>query len=366
MEHSFLAPSGLEQTVGCPASPKMKELYPERKDSDDAREGTAAHWMQESTFGKECTPHELVGTNAPNGVELTAEMADAVDIFQCDLGDRREVCIERRVTAARIHSDCWGTLDAGRIRQRGTRWLVTIWDFKYGRRYVSAFENSALITYGVGLAHDLDLANVDFDFRIVQPRCPDSAGVVRSWKISGERLKVHIDRLHDACAMATTVNPDFKTGPWCTNCSAIGECPAAQRATLNAIDVMARWQEPQSADPASLSADTRTLERAYMMITARLDSRLEDVEYRLSNGQRVPNYFLKTGEAHRSWTIKNIIKVGAQLKYDLTRKAAPCTPAEAERRGVDEKFINTFTTRKPTKLRVAYDDGKSTREALSK
>lgn len=369
---SFLRMSGLSQTVKCYGSPLMKKLHPEREDSDAAREGTACHWMQEESFQTGTEPAELVGRVAPNDVELTREMASAVAIFQSDLlkvGDAKDILIERKVIARPVHAELDGTLDAAHIKTVGPRFKVTIWDFKYGRRYVSAFENYQLIGYGIGLVSDrpkIDPSLVDFDFRIVQPRCPERGEIIRNWEVSYDQIRAHINDMEYACIMASTVNPDLMTGPHCTDCSAIGRCPAAQRATWNAIDVIARWQDPEEPTIDSMSSRLRTLERAQMMISDSHDAAREDVEYALREGKRVPHYILKGGTSNREWTTKDAVGIGAQLGYDLKKPVATCTPAEAERRGVDSDFIKTFTARKPTKMRVVYDDNKQSKEDLSK
>jgi hypothetical protein len=69
----------------------MCERFPERADSDAAREGTASHWVaSEVLVGRGAEP--FTGRTAPNGVIITEEMASVgPPSSSCKIG-RRQCC----------------------------------------------------------------------------------------------------------------------------------------------------------------------------------------------------------------------------------------------------------------------------------
>jgi hypothetical protein len=360
------------QTVYCSAAPMLQARYPERVDTEDSRRGDALHWLAADSWIHDYDPGHLVGSEAENGVLITQDMCDEVELYHLDIAeacdndkDVNAVLIERKVTVPRVHPECWGTFDAGLVSYDRRR--ITIWDLKGGLMPVRAFENWQEITYGLGWLSELgfDDRTVEFDFRIVQPRHHRESEKIQSWVVPAAALRDHAKRLEWAALKAMSINPEMASGPHCHYCSASHRCPAAQTAALNGVDVAFNFTEIVDPTPAEISSEMQTLEAAARAIEYRLDAVRDDIEYQISTGVRIPSYTATQKLKNRSWKDEGNVKLKAKAKgIELLAPPKLLSPAKAEKAGVLQKFVDDNTEQLPGKMKVKYDDNSLTREAL--
>lgn len=75
--HAPLAPSSAEKWVHCGRSPSMEAAYPQ-EDTDETREGTAAHWVLAQTLNGHTV---AVGDMDPDGTPVDRDMIMAAREF---------------------------------------------------------------------------------------------------------------------------------------------------------------------------------------------------------------------------------------------------------------------------------------------
>ena len=214
-EHAPLAPSAAFRWRRCALSVSLEAAYPDTSDRTSAAEGTACHWVLERTVAG--TP-PTEGDRAPNNVAVTREMFEAVELVLQDvekkLGPnwRSIVSSERRVRIPRVHAtQCWGTTDlsAWALLSNGRR-ILFVWDLKFGRTIVEAFENEPLTAYASGLMSaepNLNDQETVLDLTIVQPRAHHRDGSVRTWRCVGSDIRGLVNILANQGEKALAPNP---------------------------------------------------------------------------------------------------------------------------------------------------------------
>ena len=293
--HSPLAPSAAHRWVNCTGSVKLCGQYPDREDSPEAMEGTAAHWVASELLGGRAA---AVGTLAPNGIAVTEEMVEGAELYRSTFPPEQltaggSLRVESRVDCPSIDPSCWGTPDAWFI-QDGT---LHIRDYKFGHAFVDEFENLQMIAYASGILDTmphLKRNELKIEFTIVQPRCFTGQGSVRTWRCVLPEIYPHVSRLAAAAAEVMYGNPELHTGGHCAHCSAIHACPAAQRMTSHAIAVV-HIPVPAQMRPEELGLVLRRVQYAQEMLKAMAGGLEEEAESLIRSGTRVPGFDLKPG-----------------------------------------------------------------------
>lgn len=165
MSHAKLSPSAAERWMTCPGSVVLSEGMPD-KSSAFAEEGTRAHALAEALLTK------------PEGkAQASEEMLDHVLVYVdhvASLGGRAH--IEQRV---KVNDAVYGTADAV-VWQEDERHLHVV-DLKYGAGVpVEVDGNLQLRIYALAALLTFPYPAHRVTATIVQPRCPHSAGPVRS------------------------------------------------------------------------------------------------------------------------------------------------------------------------------------------
>lgn len=369
--HAFLAPSsaGIWGPGGCAAHPRMAHAFPADEETQAAREGTAAHWyLSETAQGRTVAP----GALAPNGHPVTDEMIECAQAMIDDIfGLFHELpgtwAIEQRVTMPAIHPQLnWGTADLIAVDMQ--RRVLHVWDYKFGHRYVDAFENWQLVDYVVGAANFFNVeidASWTIDARIYQPRSFHAEGPVRKWRTGGERFIELVAQLRDAATAATQPNAPMTTGAHCQDCPARHACPALQRVGGLAIDLSLRGT-PHVLPPVNAGI-------ALKMVRAARE-RLEDMETGLEaqllgvlrSGGVVPGWEAVQGYGRERWTIpaSELVMIGDLAGVDLRKPLEPITPAQARKKGFDEAVISEYSERPLGEVKLKPVEGKSIRKAF--
>ncbi len=384
--HSLIPPSSAGRRVQCNGSAIMELMHPDTTDNEDAKEGTASHeigerMVQSLAVGRAGFPklEEVVGQAASNGViwkedsyegalmyaEDVAEVMRSTAIFGSD-----NLRIEQRVHIQRIHEESWGTPDCSIWHTKGLR--LYLWDYKFGRRLVEAFECYQMIEYAVGLIDEITggngLAdqNIEIVMTIVQPRAYHREGPIRRWTVKASDLRGYANTLHAVEHAALGPNPTTCAGVECRDCSARHACETLQRGGMGAIAYLGQ-PTPTPLEGDALSLELRMLQEASTLIKSRLSGLETQAEGAIRNGQTVPGFALAPGQKREIWksAAPEVIQLGDMMGVDLRKPETPCTPKQARDKGIDATVISQYSET-PTGSLKLVSDGNKAREVFTK
>lgn len=376
MEHSIFAPSNMPVLVECHGSLMMTAGMVD-EDSESAREGTAVHWVAANLFANN---NVNVGDVAPNGVVITEEMIDGaetyVDTVIGDLPPGAIPSIEERVHMPQINEDCWGTLDA-RWYDNFTRTLY-LWDLKFGHRSVLAEDNFQLAAYLVGIMNkefEGWMTWVDWPVkivaRIVAPRCYDGNGLVREWRLTSTDLRSYINTMAHACNEAMKPGVLVRSGPYCRDCLARHNCPAARESAARALDYSTA-AVPQTLSAIGLEYERRMLEEAADRIKTRKEALDAEATARIQKGEVIPGLALRPTMSNRKWLVpkEELFQIGDFIGLELRDEVKPVGPVKADalckKNGFDVSVISDYYGTVPTGVRLVADDGTLARKIFGK
>ena len=371
-EHAPLAPSGAEiwGPGGCPGSVAMQAAQPPQEETDENREGTAAHWLLAQILLKLTVPDDAI---APNGVPINDEMREAVQEMVVDVTDTLKTCapgdyyqIEQKIAAPTlIHADNWGTPDAFFVQH--SRKTVHIWEFKYGHRFVDVYRNWQLIDYAACVVETeqiVDWRDWTFTFTIAQPRCyarDELGGTLREWFTSGQELARLFDELREAAHAARQPNAPCKTSLYCRDCTAAWDCEANQRAGGAAVDII-HSQQPLGLDPLSLGLEAKIMAEALERVKARLGALDAKAQELINQGVNVPWHRIDWTKPRTVWDKARQAEAAnlvAMFGVPVYPGVALPTPRECMKQGVDEAVISPYLTKAPASQKLVRVDDKS-------
>lgn len=374
--HALLAPSSAEiwgAPNGCPGSVAMQQLYPEDQETDEAREGTAAHWyVTETLQGRD------PGPIAPNGVPITAEMVDCAQGLLIDVRDTMRahpgavLRVEHRVYMPIVHDQNWGTPDVTLIDH--AQRFVAVWDYKFGHRYVPPW-TLQLIDYAIGVLREIAVCAEwplwRVSLNIAQPRNYHASGPVREWQTDGGKLlDEYVPQLYEAAKAATGPNPPTRAGAHCLDCSAVHACETAQRAAALAMDIAGRVT-PIDLTPHALGLELRLIDDAEKMLKARKRGLEEMALGAIRGGKPVPFYTTEYTTGREAWTVPaaEVIALGELMGVpSLQKPAEAITPNQArdafKKAGVDGSVINAYADRPRGALRLTRVDDNAAKLAF--
>lgn len=369
--HAFCAPSTASRWKVCALSAALERAYP-ADESEESREGTAAHWVVEQCIkGMPPTLRQL----APNGVAVTDEMMDGaqlvVETLHRHLGPHWQsmIMVEQRVQIARIHREhCWGTPDYfAWARMPDGRFALFVFDYKFGHDPVEVFENDQLVTYTAGIlgqSPNIDDQLVIVTMVIIQPRSSHRDGSVRSWRVLASDLRGQINKLAMAAEAAT--RPDALATPdpdACANCSARAHCEAAQKGAWVAA-ARAQRSIPHDLSPHALGLELHYLERAQGMLEARVKGLQAQAEAMLTSGQTVPFYRMGNKASRLKWKYapEAVIGLGMMSGKDLRAPVDVITPTQArDRKLMSEADLKLYAEKVSAGVKLERDDGSKAR-----
>lgn len=346
-QHAFFPPSGAAETVACALWPTMVAAYPQ-PETDDTREGEAAHWAAAELYHQRPVD---VGQIAPNGVMLTEEVIDSAEAMAAALhGD--DWTVERPVGDR--NSLNWGTPDARRIRHLA----LSIKDLKHGFKPVDAYEWWQGINYAKLIAETYQLApETVVDFEVIQPRDYSARGP-KTWVTTLAELQPYFDRLDAAHAAALAPVPVASTGPQCDYCPGRHACPALQTSALRIAHHRAESLPMEMSDEAA-GREAVTLRRSIKLLQARLTGLEADIETRINAGRVVAHHAVVPDEGREAWTVdaEQVLSLGALMGVDLAKPGLK-TPGQARKAGMPGAVVAQFS-RRPTVHRLVEDDGRA-------
>lgn len=373
-EHAPLAPSSAHiwaPELGCRGSVAMQAAYPQPDDSEEAREGTAAHWyVTELLSGRDVQP----GAVAPNGHPINAEMVDCAQDILIDVRDtlraavQPEMRVEQRVAMPSVHADNWGTPDVVIIDH--AQKALHVWDYKYGHRFVDAVHNWQLIDYAIGVFDGMGLdSSVPYtdprswhgwriSLTIAQPRNYHPVGPMREWYLSSDTLRDrYLPQLRKAAYEATAPGAGFQTGEHCRDCSGRHACPALQRAGALAMDV-ALTSPPVDLPVHAVGLELRQIDDAIKRLEARRTGLEAHALGIIRSGTPVPFFSAQHATGREAWTVPaaEVFALGDLFGVDLRKAPAPITPGQARKAGVDGGVIQAYAKKPMGALKLVRVD----------
>lgn len=334
--------------MGCQGS-RLMDASPSissNNGTSSKEEGIAAHYMAQAVFsGMVSDASELVDRRAPNGVYMSADMAEHVTEYLAIFSNHASMC-----TFAEMESDTILEGPEFRIVGRGD-WIafspfgtLNILDLKYGHRLVEPEKNWTLLFHAIAWCVKHGIQPSQIVMEIFQPRAYHHAGRLRQWVINYEELRTYENHLRWTLA---NISDTLQTGPHCVTCPANATCPAARKADLNAVEASEiAFNDEISNDDLSYHLDL--IDRAEAHLKASKKSLIELARFRLNGGQIINNYALDIQYGNTAW----LDFVTPELLQSVTgkdlTKPGLMTPGQAIKKGVPEDAIKAFTHR-PTK-----------------
>lgn len=376
--HALLAPSSAFRWVNCPLSASLEAAYPETEPSPASLEGTAAHWVVEMQLRG--TPVAL-GALAPNGVTVTQDMLEGAELVQADIAAALGrnwsdvLFIEKRIQIPRIHpTDNWGTPDYFAWAQPSvteSHDTLRVWDYKYGRGIVEAFENWQLLDYAIGILGDAYLPETVLELIVIQPRAYHRDGPVRRWRIRAGDIGPYFLRLRESAAQATGPNPPaLVTTEGCENCRGRHACEALQRAAYRAADKAEQFGTFDLSGHA-LGLELRELRRAQDVLKARVSGLEEEAAARIKKGERVAFWMMESTPGRLAWTkpVQEVLVLGQMLGLDLAKEPDAVTPtqalAAAKAAKLPAELFDAYTVRPSGAVKLSPDNGDLARLTFS-
>jgi hypothetical protein len=365
---TLLKPSAAARWVKCPGSVTMEEAFPEETDGPEAMEGHAAHWVNEQMwFGADPAP----GSSAPNGAAITDEMlegaamwCEALESCGLDRGEASSWRIETPVPVPRVHDQCWGTPDAWAWAPETKTLYVA--DYKFGHRYVDAFENWQLMTYAAGcLSEVVEPVLPAIEFIVVQPRAFGHGAPVRRWRITAEELRPYVQQLFLQAHRALDANPQCVVNDECRDCKARHACNAHLTACGPAAD-MAYKAVPLELGPESLGVLLRMIHQAQARLKV-MASGLEEqaLEY-IKRGHPVPHFQAQASQGRKRWTLPDaeIIAMGQLMGVDLAKPPEAITPTQASKLAIDGAVISSYSETPSGAVKLVAHDSTEARKVF--
>lgn len=248
-KHSHIGASSAYRWMNCPGSVRLYDAVTRRAPSEYARVGTAAHEICERCLLRNCDAAEFIGTEVEvEGVPVPVDesMAASVQVYLDKIRADQDLLggtlsVEQSFDLSWVRPGMFGRNDACLVPDNlfGT---LHVYDYKNGRRHVSAEGNTQCMYYALGaLGEDNPRMVEKVVCTIVQPNAYGK-DPVDSWEVSVEDLYKWA-REELGPAVDRTKDPDAPCveGDWCCFCEAEGLCPAKLGAALALLD------EPKTA-----------------------------------------------------------------------------------------------------------------------
>lgn len=368
--HSVVAPSAMGTVIYCAGSIQLSHMYPEDKDSQDAREGTASHWAgSEQLEGREVD----MGQVAPNNVTLDIAMIEGADMYVEAVRSRVPVGgqVEQRVDCSSVHPLMWGTPDFWYYDARTrTLWIM---DYKFGRLFIKVFENWQLIAYFGGIIASLgvDDREVHVKFVIIQPRSYHRDGPVRTWEIDGWKLRTYVNILSAAAHAAVTADGRYTPGaktvvnPACRHCTGRRACVTLQTAAMSDID-LAGEPIPFDLDTPAAGNELRMITRAIDQLKARASGLEEQLISAAMAGQSVPWWRLARSTGNEAWAkpVPEVLALGQMMGMSLAKPVQAMTPTQARAAGMPADLVSAYSYRPNGEAKLVADDGTHARKVF--
>lgn len=351
-----LVAHALNRVVQCNGSVYMdpSEVPDEDEQSEDRREGIAAHWLAlEVIAGRFSDPVELVDRKAPNGVWITPEMAEHVEPFIADVRGRVGAVIHTEETVDfRISGETFIACRLDLATWEPVTGTLTIDEFKYGYRIIEPQRNWQLAAEAMGWCSKHGIQPKRIILNVHQPRPHHADGKKRSWELNTphEYAAVFGELVDNLTTLSRTLN----TGPNCYKCPALSHCEAVKRASYNTIDASGRVFNDKMNDD-ELAFQFENIDAAISRATQLRDAYKELLTHRINSGHVFQNHAFEPvfgNTRFKKGTTPAMLSAVSGVKVEKLTKTEPLTPAQMIKAGASELIVKAFTERPPAGVRL--------------
>ena len=354
-----LTATELPRFMACNGYKSLGGIEPFNPSTEQTDEGNAAHWLCEQVYHG-ANAEDLIGQTAPNGLYITADMVEYCrEYLEFITSGNCEVEVDTS------HSgNGWeirGRADA--IGYNTVYKTLVVADLKYGWRIVEPENNWTLISHAIAWCTKHQIAPDNIVFTIYQPRPFHSQGTIRTWIIDYTELMSLYQELSEILSHPSST---VCSGSQCYKCQCLSQCPAAQIAAMNAIDV-AEIAFDSEIENERLTWMLANLKRAQEIIKQSYDAYEDLALHRLKAGGRLKGYSMQQALGQTTWNdgiTSDVVKMmsGVDVRVDKIM-----TPAQAKKAGVPEDLIKSMTHRPDNGFKlVAVDENKLAQKMFGK
>lgn len=333
--HARLSGSSADRFLACPGSVELSRLIPEGAEEDYQTEGTGAHQLGERCLrsGNDCWMH--VGDAMENGVVVTPEMADFVQVYVDYVRSMHheslsDLFIEHRIEDESLGESFGGTADALINGLTVGGGFIHVIDLKYGFTPVDAYDNAQLKYYAFGELRRRGIvrgSGVKVGMTIVQPRIERDGGPSTQWVEADDILEWGEKVLIPGMAAVDTPDAPLVSGGHCGFCPAKLLCPKLT-AAFDAVVEDAK----STPDVAHLSDEALALRYAEVEAAETYMRALRKEAYtRAMNGKPLPGTKLVHGRSNRKWKDGAEAAILAVLGDDALTDPELRSPAQIEK-----------------------------------
>jgi len=381
--HARLSPSSTDRWMECPGSIVLSQGIVD-EGSEYAAEGTAAHYMAQMILEGQAHVDELIGRFAPNGVEMTEDMADHVMTYVThvlEFAEGNTLMVEQRLSIEHLtqEPDAKGTSDAVIIAGEE----LQVHDLKFGRGVrVDADNNRQMMMYALGALREFEMIGPFKTVRLVihQPRLNH----ISEWTLSVALLEVFADEVATAaesCKVAEQSVTMMTKEAWaerflnpsddaCRWCKAKADCPKLRDFALSKLtgDDLIDYTQPLKPQVEATvnrefisNAELAECLSAVDLIESWCAAVRGKVNGELKAGRDVPGYKLVQGrKGARAWSseteVEQIMK-SMRLKVDEMYTMKIISPTQTEKLLAEKpkcwKRVEGFITQAEGGLSVA-------------
>lgn len=350
-----LTATDLNRFMKCNGSRLLGKITPVDRDTTLRDEGNAADWFIGEFFKGNYFADDLIDRKADNGVFITGDMVDHCEQYLTDIKGKGDVEVVTTYSDNKSYE----------IRSRADHiysepQTLHISDFKYGWKIVEPEENWTLISHAIGFLQSYATQPQDIVFTIYQPRPYHPDGNVRTWSITYERLMEYWQELH---AALTNPSDEIVTGVHCYKCPSMSQCPAAQKAAMNSIDV-GEMAYDSEVDNKQLSYIMDEIKRAKTVLTQAEDAYNNLANTRVRSGEIVPGYCMETTLSNAQWKDGMTHEIVQMMTgVDVSTKKI-ISPTQARKTGISSEVMDSLCERKSTGFKLVRKDVNKRAEQL--
>lgn len=384
MPHAIYAPSAASRWVHCSAAPALEASAPPTQESEDSRQGDAAHYCAATVLraltmsaGQGVRMSELYpaeGSFAPNGVIISDEILDSAAVYvedvirTCGSDALDRLHVEETLPAGPLGPDDWGTPDVWWMARGANGAYIHLYDFKHGHRFVDAFENWQMLNYlclilALPEFYGIDRASIEVVFTVVQPRNYHPSGPIRRWSFKASDVEDYFRNLLSAINEAT-IGPIARPNPECRDCLGRWRCEALHKAADSAID-QAGFAVPFDLDDTALGLELKMLKHGAALLDARITGLEEQVLSGIRAGRRIPWFRVSHPPGRERWTVDaaTVIEMASAFGVDVS-KPGVMTPKQARDAGMDADTVKALSDRPTGSAKLEIEDDKTARKVF--
>lgn len=362
--HSEVGGSVKARIVQCPGSVRMCRPYMPQQPTEETLEGDVADWVAQRY---QAGFNVLVGHRPiENGPPVDDEMIRGGILWRDTVG--RDGVSQSLAVCERLHPMWLGTPD---------HWLwepikrkLTVSEYKYGHRFVDAYECWQLTDYATAILDMLgegSATDIDIGLRVVQPRFY-AAEPVREWFIDSGHLRTYTNISHAATVEALEHPlPRCKTGDECLDCVGSHDCKTLAEGVSHVLHFVRRM-ESVALPPESVHTQLKLIEDATTLLRARANGLQAAAEAYFFSGKRIAGRRMKMKRGRLKWIVPvaEVIAAADAVQINVVQSSDPTliTPTQAINRGLSLAVVDKLATRPAQGWELEVDDGTEANKAF--